>query len=459
MILLKKGLKINFSIKDIYQATSGRNRIDNDFLNRKFNKIKINSQKIKKDDLFIAIKGLNFDGHDFIDEAFTNGAVAALISDKKRVSSNTILVNDTKKSLADIATLFLKKTSPFITAITGSNGKTTTKEIINSILVSNFGQNKTLATQGNFNNDIGLPLTIFNLNKNHTHLTLEMGMNHANEIDYLAKIAPPNIAVITNIGEAHIENFKSREAIATEKKDILINLKKNGAAILPKDSDFFNFLAKDLKNIKILSFGMNKEADITCKILDKGKVLIKAPHYNFEIKSKLLGHDNISNILAAVACANILNIHPMKIKEGIEKLNPPPGRLELKEGIKNTTIIDDTYNANPSSFQLAIDVLNEFEGKKILVIGDMAELGENSLNYHQDLARSIKEAKIDICLGIGQYSRELIKLLGEGDSWFKSKELLVKYLYTCMKNSTILVKGSRSMKMEEVVKKLIKIVE
>ena len=199
MILLKKGLKINFSIKDIYQATSGRNRIDNDFLNRKFNKIKINSQKIKKDDLFIAIKGLNFDGHDFIDEAFTNGAVAALISDKKRVYSNTILVNDTKKSLGDIATLILKKTSPFITAITGSNGKTTTKEIINSILVSNFGQNKTLATQGNFNNDIGLPLTIFNLNKTHTHLTLEMGMNHANEIDYLAKIAPPNIAVITNI--------------------------------------------------------------------------------------------------------------------------------------------------------------------------------------------------------------------------------------------------------------------
>ncbi|MBT5165758.1 MAG: UDP-N-acetylmuramoyl-tripeptide--D-alanyl-D-alanine ligase, partial [Nitrosomonadales bacterium] len=285
MILLKKGLKIKFSIKDIYQATSGGNPVDNDFLNRKFNKIKINSQKIKKDDLFIAIKGLNFDGHDFIDEAFTNGAVAALISDKKRVSSNTILVNDTKKSLGDIATLILKKTSPFITAITGSNGKTTTKEIINSILVSNFGQNKTLATQGNFNNDIGLPLTIFNLNKNHTHLTLEMGMNHANEIDYLAKIAPPNIAVITNIGEAHIENFKSREAIATEKKDILINLKKNGAAILPKDSDFFNFLAKDLKNIKILSFGMNKEADITCKILDKGKVLIKAPHYNFEIKS------------------------------------------------------------------------------------------------------------------------------------------------------------------------------
>ena len=427
-----------------------------EILKRKFHAISINSKKIKKDDIFIAIKGLNFDGHDYINEAFKNGAIAAIISDEEKISKNTILVNDTKKSLADIASLILMKFKPFVIGITGSNGKTTTKELIKSILDSNYGTNKILATQANYNNDIGLPLTIFNLNSEHSHIVLEMGMNHPKEISYLANIAPPNFAVITNIGEAHIENFKNREAIANEKKDILRNLKAEGTAILPKDSEFFNFLVKDLKNVKVLSFGMRKDADISCELLNHKKILIKTPKYDLEIKSKLLGHNNISNILAAVTCAYQLKINPTKIKEGIENITPIPSRLELKEGKKRAAIIDDTYNANPSSFLSAIEVLNEFPGKKILVIGDMAELGENSRIYHQELSRSIKETKIDITLGLGKYTKEIITLLGRNNTWFRSKDDLVKHLYSCMKGSTILVKGSRSMKMEEIVKKLIK---
>ena len=427
-----------------------------EILKRKFHAISINSKKIKKDDIFIAIKGLNFDGHDYINEAFKNGAIAAIISDEEKISKNTILVNDTKKSLADIASLILMKFKPFVIGITGSNGKTTTKELIKSILDSNYGTNKILATQANYNNDIGLPLTIFNLNSEHSHIVLEMGMNHPKEISYLANIAPPNFAVITNIGEAHIENFKNREAIANEKKDILRNLKAEGTAILPKDSEFFNFLVKDLKNVKVLSFGMSKDADISCELLDHKKILIKTPKYDLEIKSKLLGHNNISNILAAVTCAYQLKINPTKIKEGIENITPIPSRLELKEGKKRAAIIDDTYNANPSSFLSAIEVLNEFPGKKILVIGDMAELGENSRIYHQELSRTIKESKINITLGLGKYTKEIITLLGRNNTWFRSKDDLVKHLYSCMKGSTILVKGSRSMKMEEIVKKLIK---
>ena len=427
-----------------------------EFLKRKFHAISINSKKIKKDDIFIAIKGLNFDGHDYINEAFKNGAIAAIISDEEKISKNTILVNDTKKSLADIASLILMKFKPFVIGITGSNGKTTTKELIKSILDSNYGTNKILATQANYNNDIGLPLTIFNLNSEHSHIVLEMGMNHPKEISYLANIAPPNFAVITNIGEAHIENFKNREAIANEKKDILRNLKAEGIAILPKDSEFFNFLVKDLKNVKVLSFGMRKDADISCELLNHKKILIKTPKYDLEIKSKLLGHNNISNILAAVTCAYQLKINPTKIKEGIENITPIPSRLELKEGKKRAAIIDDTYNANPSSFLSAIEVLDEFPGKKILVIGDMAELGENSRIYHQELSRTIKESKINITLGLGKYTKEIITLLGRNNTWFRSKDDLVKHLYSCMKGSTILVKGSRSMKMEEIVKKLIK---
>ena len=427
-----------------------------EILKRKFHAISINSKKIKKDDIFIAIKGLNFDGHDYINEAFKNGAIAAIISDEEKISKNTILVNDTKKSLADIASLILMKFKPFVIGITGSNGKTTTKELIKSILDSNYGTNKILATQANYNNDIGLPLTIFNLNSEHSHIVLEMGMNHPKEISYLANIAPPNFAVITNIGEAHIENFKNREAIANEKKDILRNLKAEGTAILPKDSEFFNFLVKDLKNVKVLSFGMRKDADISCELLNHKKILIKTPKYDLEIKSKLLGHNNISNILAAVTCAYQLKINPTKIKEGIENITPIPSRLELKEGKKRAAIIDDTYNANPSSFLSAIEVLDEFPGKKILVIGDMAELGENSRIYHQELSRTIKETKINITLGLGKYTKEIITLLGRNNTWFRSKDDLVKHLYSCMKGSTILVKGSRSMKMEEIVKKLIK---
>lgn len=427
-----------------------------EFLKRKFHAISINSKKIKKNDIFIAIKGLNFDGHDYINEAFKNGAIAAIISDEEKISKNTILVNDTKKSLADIASLILMKFKPFVIGITGSNGKTTTKELVKSILNSNYGTNKILATQANYNNDIGLPLTIFNLNSEHSHIVLEIGMNHPKEISYLANIAPPNFAVITNIGEAHIENFKNREAIANEKKDILRNLKAEGIAILPKDSEFFNFLVKDLKNIKVLSFGMRKDADISCELLNHKKILIKTPKYDLEIKSKLLGHNNISNILAAVTCAYQLKINPTIIKEGIENITPIPSRLELKEGKKRAAIIDDTYNANPSSFLSAIEVLDEFPGKKILVIGDMAELGENSRIYHQELSRTIKESKINITLGLGKYTKEIITLLGRNNAWFRSKDDLVKHLYSCMKGSTILVKGSRSMKMEEIVKKLIK---
>jgi len=427
-----------------------------EFLKRKIHAISINSKKIKKDDIFIAIKGLNFDGHDYINEAFKNGAIAAIISDEGKNSSKTILVNDSRKSLADIASLILKKFNPFVIGVTGSNGKTTTKEIIKSILDSNYGQNKILATRGNYNNDIGLPLTIFNLNSAYTHIVLEMGMNHANEISYLANIAPPNLAVITNIGEAHIENFKNREAIANEKKDILRNLQADGVAILPKDSEFFSFLVKDLKNVKVLSFGMGNDADISCEFLNNKTILIKTPKYELEIKPKLLGQNNISNILAAATCAYQLKINPTKIKEGIENVNSIPRRLELKEGKQRTAIIDDTYNANPSSFQSAIEVLDGFQGKKILVIGDMAELGENSRIYHQELSRFIKETKIDITLGVGKYVKEVISLLDGNNVWFNSKDELVKYLYSCMKDSTILVKGSRSMKMEEIVEKLIK---
>ena len=427
-----------------------------EFLKRKIHAISINSKKIKKDDIFIAIKGLNFDGHDYINEAFKNGAIAAIISDEEKISSKTILVSDSRKSLADIASLILKKFNPFVIGVTGSNGKTTTKEIIKSILDSNYGQNKILATRGNYNNDIGLPLTIFNLNSAYTHIVLEMAMNHANEISYLANIAPPNLAVITNIGEAHIENFKNKEAIASEKKDILRNLQADGVAILPKDSEFFNFLVKDLKNVKVLSFGMGKDADISCEFLNNKIILIKTPKYELEIKPKLLGHNNISNILAAATCAYQLKINPTKIKEGIENVNSIPGRLELKAGKQRAAIIDDTYNANPSSFQSAIEVLDGFQGKKILVIGDMAELGENSRIYHQELSRFIKETKIDITLGVGKYAKEVITLLDGNNVWFNSKNELVKYLYSCMKDSTILVKGSRSMKMEEIVEKLIK---
>jgi UDP-N-acetylmuramoyl-tripeptide--D-alanyl-D-alanine ligase len=448
--------KINITLKEIIEITKGSFIGPAESLDTKISTITIDSRSHKQCDLYIAILGKEHDGNQFIEEVLNNGIKFAIISNPIFHSQKTVLVDSGKKALANIALFLRKQIKPKIIAITGSNGKTSTKELVVSIMKKHLGDDKILYTAGNFNNDIGLPLTLLNLKDSHSHVVLELGMSHAGEIAELTKIAKPHIALITNIGEAHIQNFKSQDDIAEAKKELLNNSNQLETSILPRDDNYYQFLAKNKKNITQITFGFTKQATINCEVVDTQTIIIFTPKENIDVKMNLLGKHNISNILAACACSYALDI-PIKImKEGIEATKPFPGRLEIIDSRSGAIIINDSYNANPSSMREAVDVLVSMDGKKILVIGDMTELGNNTDRYHLELADYIKKFQIDYTLAIGNHTKVTMQRLDKNKFWFDSKKaLLSKLLKIIDAKSIVLVKGSRSMKMEELVSKII----
>jgi len=409
----------------------------------------IDSRTLRKNEIFIAIQGENFDGSDYIDVAIKKGSSWIITSSKNHKSNRCIYVKNTKETLCKIASYLVGEVSPKIIAITGSNGKTTTKEMVANILYQHYPKNEILVTKGNLNNDIGLPLTLFNLKKNHTIVVLEMGMNHQDEITKLCKIAPPDIAVITNIGEAHLENFSSKNGIAKAKKEILLGAKKNGIAILPRDDVYFNYLKSDCLYLRCISFGINKNSNIR---LDLSSKVLTVDEEKINIESSLLGKENLMNMAAAVSVANALELPTETIIKGMKTIDSIEGRLEVKITASNIKIIDDTYNSNPSSMMMAIDVLDQFKQKKILIVGDMAELGPLSKKYHTDIGHYILEKNIDLVMGIGNMTKYLIDVLGTKGLWYASKEDLLNETNKILKKDTVvLVKGSRFMRMEEIV--------
>jgi len=409
----------------------------------------IDSRTLRKNEIFIAIQGENFDGSDYIDVAIKKGSSWIITSSKNHKSNRCIYVKNTKETLCKIASYLVGEVSPKIIAITGSNGKTTTKEMVANILYQHYPKNEILVTKGNLNNDIGLPLTLFNLKKNHTIVVLEMGMNHQDEITKLCKIAPPDIAVITNIGEAHLENFSSKNGIAKAKKEILLGAKKNGIAILPRDDVYFNYLKSDCLYLRCISFGINKNSNIR---LDLSSKVLTVDKEKINIESSLLGKENLMNMAAAVSVANALELPTETIIKGMKTIDSIEGRLEVKITASNIKIIDDTYNSNPSSMMMAIDVLNQFKQKKILIVGDMAELGPLSKKYHTDIGHYILEKNIDLVMGIGNMTKYLIDVLGTKGLWYPSKEDLLNETNKILKKDTVvLVKGSRFMRMEQIV--------
>lgn len=409
----------------------------------------IDSRTLRKNEIFIAIQGENFDGSNYIDVAIKKGSSWIITSSKNHKSNRCIYVKNTKETLCKIASYLVGEVSPKIIAITGSNGKTTTKEMVANILYQHYPKNEILVTKGNLNNDIGLPLTLFNLKKNHTIVVLEMGMNHQDEITKLCKIAPPDIAVITNIGEAHLENFSSKNGIAKAKKEILLGAKKNGIAILPRDDVYFNYLKSDCLYLRCISFGINKNSNIR---LDLSSKVLTVDEEKINIESSLLGKENLMNMAAAVSVANALELPTETIIKGMKTIDSIEGRLEVKITASNIKIIDDTYNSNPSSMMMAIDVLDQFKQKKILIVGDMAELGPLSKKYHTDIGHYILEKNIDLVMGIGNMTKHLIDVLGTKGLWYASKEDLLNETNKILKKDTVvLVKGSRFMRMEQIV--------
>ena len=447
---------MNLNLNQVKKIVGGTYQGDEALLKKKIKRISINSNDIHKNDLFIGIKGEKFNGDLFASSAIQKGAIAAIISTNQKDTKNKIIVKSGREALGKIAQYWKSQSKIPLVAITGSNGKTTTKEMIGSIVSSHLkSKKKLLMSQGNFNNDIGLPLSLLNIQKIQKCAVVEMGMNHKGEISYLSKIAMPDIAVITNTAEAHIEFFGSKKGIAKAKSEIFEGLKKDGTAIINRDDEFYSLMKNAARTKNIISFGLNKKSDVYLKKTAQGISQIHTPKGSIDIKVKLQGEHNLKNVLAAVASTIALKIPLKTIKKGIEAIKPVHGRLEVKKGFNGSMVIDDTYNANPESMRAAIDVLANQDYEKILIIGDMGELGKKAAQYHASIATHINKKKTLHVVGIGKLTKHTIDKCNGNAKWFNNKKELIQYVKSKIrKNSCVLVKGSRFMKMEEVVEAL-----
>ena len=425
--------------------------------NVEFTGLSTDSRTIETGNLFVAIPGARADGHDFLDDVQQKGAVAALVSRKMPSALPQLVVDDVVLALGKLATHWRNQFHiPFIAA-TGSNGKTTLKNMIASILIAacHGRQDQVLASQGTFNNHLGLPLTLAKLGLQHHYTVLEMGMNHFGEIEYLTNMARPTVAVITNAAAAHLEGVGDLAGVARAKAEIFLGLAQDGAAILNRDDQFYPYWCNQIGNRKHISFGLHENADVSAILLDADitqRITLRTPQGNTAVNLPLLGIHNVLNALAAAAATLAIGIDLNAIKMGLEKMTPAPGRLQMHTLANGVNIIDDTYNANPFSLQAAVKTLAGFEGKKILVLGDMKELGSDTQLLHKTAGENIKQAGIDYLFTYGELSANTSQAFGEGAYHFSEQEKLVSALKPFLYNTTtILIKGSRSMKMEKVV--------
>jgi len=416
------------------------------------------SRSIAKGQLFVGIKGENFDGNAFAMEAIKQGAAAALVTKVNTQAIPAVMVDNTRSALGELGRYWRDKFNLPLVAVTGSSGKTTVKEMISAII--NAANGKVLSTRGNLNNDIGMPLTLLNMNKNHTHAVIEMGMNHEGEIRYLSKLAAPAIALVNNAGTAHIGELGSREAIARAKGEIFEGLADGGIAIINADDDFANYWKSLNKTRKVITFGLRNEADVTADIEAKhnySAINLKTPSGQIQFKLNVLGEHNIHNALAASAVAVALGISNADVAHGLTNFSPVKGRLNWLDGVNGAAVIDDTYNANPDSMKAAIDVLSSQKGTQIFVMGDMAELGADAAEMHAEIGAYAKQKGIAQLFTFGELSRLASDNFGINAQHFDALEGLLDTLHRGMsKDVTVLVKGSRFMKMERVVNQIIK---
>ena len=418
--------------------------------------ISIDTRTIKKDSLFIAIKGDKFDGNDFVQEAFEKGASLAIADNKKFLkirNKKIVYVKNTIGALKKISENIIKKYGGNVIAITGSNGKTTTTNIIANSL------NNTSKTIGNYNNEIGMPLSIINASPKSKNIIIEIGAAKAGDIDYLSRILNPFIGVITNIGNSHLETLKNINGVLKVKSEIVNNIKKGGYLIVPNENkkhlSYWKLIRDD---INIYSFGMTKSADFFAsdiRVKREGmhfKISSKLIDKDIQIKTSLEGEHNIKNILSSFVTHYCLgnNINNFALKLNSNKIKNV--RQIKSKWLKGSTLIDDTYNANPDSSKKSIDLLSKYKKNTILVIGDMLELGKYKKKLHKEVGEYAKANGINIVLGFGELTKETIKAFGKKGIFFDSEESLKSYLINNITSKdVILIKGSRGMKMERFI--------
>ena len=418
--------------------------------------VSTDSRSIARGQLFVALVGPNFNGHDFIAHAEQRGAVGVVVSEQTNTSLNRIVVMDTKLALGKLASAWRSQFNIPLIAVTGSNGKTTVKEMMASIL----GTTKTtLATQGNLNNDIGMPLTLLRLTSRHQAAVIEMGANHPGEIDYLSKLAKPSVALITNAGPAHLEGFGSIEGVAKAKGEIYAGLDASGTAIINADDRYADYWRSLCRHLKVMTFGLSTNADVHADYqtgLTHTELDMMTPGGRIQVKLPLLGVHNVMNALAATAACLSAGVDTAAIKQGLEKLQHVAGRMQLKQGKAGSRIIDDTYNANPASLRAALEVLHDLPGRHYLAIGDMGELGSDAEQLHRDAGVQARETGVSRVYAIGEYAKYVAQSFGkDGQEFFDHLTMASAINDSLSPDVTLLVKGSRLMQMEKVVNALL----
>jgi len=428
----------------------------------KFQSISTDTRTLQPGDVFIALVGDNFDGHDYIAKAEQKGAIALVVD--REVNSNipAIKTNDTFQVLGELGAMRRRAANIPVIAITGSCGKTTTKAMLASIL-NICG--KTLATKENLNNNIGVPLTLLQLQPRHEFAVIEIGANQVHEIAYSAKLAEPNIAVITNAAPVHLEGFSDLDGVARVKGDILQGLTNDGIAILNADDKYFNFWQSLLKGQRSLSFAIQKPADFYAEniIIDeqhRTHFILHSPLGNKPIHLQMVGMHNVMNALAASCSAYAAGASLAAIKVGLETMLPVAQRMLHKKGHNGAVIIDDSYNANPRSMEAALQVLMHGCGEKILVVGDMGELGVNREQYHHELGIKARELGVHRLYAVGQLTKSTAQAFGEKGHYFTNRNELIAAINAILApDVTVLVKGSKVNRMWEIVAALLEINE
>jgi UDP-N-acetylmuramoyl-tripeptide--D-alanyl-D-alanine ligase len=419
----------------------------------RFSRVTTDSRAAAPGDLFIALHGERFDAHDFVESAAKQGAAAAVVSRlvPRAAQLPQIVVDDTRAGLGRLAAHWRGKHALPVVGLTGSNGKTTVKEMLSAILAAHAGRrDAVLATEGNLNNDIGMPLTLLRLASAHRYAVIEMGMNHAGEIDYLTRIARPTVAVVNNAQRAHVGILGSVEAIARAKGELYAALEPGAVAVVNQDDGFAPLWKQMNAGRRIVTFGLGEAADVRATA-EGGQWRFVTPAGGFTLRLQVAGEHNVRNALAACAAAQALGVPAAAMQQGLAGFRGVPGRLQRRAGPAGSTVIDDSYNANPESMKAALTVLADAPGRKVFVMGDMGELGEGAAQMHAEVGEFARACGIDALIALGAASRAAAQAFGAGGAHFDEIGAATEAAAReAQRGATLLVKGSRFMQMERV---------
>jgi UDP-N-acetylmuramoyl-tripeptide--D-alanyl-D-alanine ligase len=423
----------------------------------RFNRVHTDTRTVQAGDLFVALKGDNFDAHDFLGQARDKGAVAAMAQHGLVASGLPGLeVADSKRALGELAAAWRARFQLPLIAVTGSNGKTTLTQMIASILRA-WKADAAFATEGNFNNDIGVPLTLLRLRASHEAAVVELGMNHPGEIAYLAALAKPTVAVVNNAQREHLEFMSTVEAVARENGTVLQALDASGTAVFPADDDYAPVWREIAGTRRTLTFAQTGQADVTASAHWADgcwQLAARTPAGQLEFSLHIAGRHNVKNALAAAACALAIDVPLLSIAQGLSAFEPVKGRsrsLQIRLLEHALTLIDDTYNSNPDSMKAAIDVLAELPGPRLLVMGDMGEVGDQGPRFHHEAGEQARDSGIEMLFTIGSQSAKASSAFGAGRHFEAMDELNAAVLAKLPQSASMLVKGSRFMKMERVI--------